>query len=390
MTLDEPVLVGALLAGYRVVELAGRGGTGVVYRARDERLDRDVALKVLSAEFAADPAFRARLVRESQLAASLDHPNVIPVYDAGEAADHVFIAMRYVDGTDLAAEIRRNRLTADRVVDVAAQVADALDAAHEQGLVHRDVKPSNVLIDPRGHCYLSDFGLSRTMADSAGSAGVTLVGSVDYVAPEQIRGDDLDGRADLYSLACMIFEMLTGQVPFPNATDVGTLFAHLDEDPPRAHLLRPDLPVRPMTCSTRGLAKEPADRQATCGQLVDELRAALGVRCAGRAAAVAGRLAIAVVAVVAVAATAVLVWAPWRTEPSPPSPTGALVLIDPATNGVAARQPVPGYPSAVASTPGGVWTADFRDGVLWRFDPEIRGAATYSIARRTAGPGRCW
>ena len=182
MTVEGRVEPGSLLAGYRVVELAGRGGTGEVYRAHDGRLDRDVAIKVLSDTYAADLELRGSLIRESRLAASLDHPNVVPVYDAGELDGHVYIAMRFVAGTDLGAELGRGPMVVGRVVDIAGQIAAALDAAHEQGLVHRDVKPSNVLVDHRGHCYLTDFGLSRTVADRRVSAEVSLAGTVDYVA----------------------------------------------------------------------------------------------------------------------------------------------------------------------------------------------------------------
>jgi serine/threonine-protein kinase len=257
MTVEGRVEPGSVLAGYRVVELAGRGGTGEVYRAHDGRLDRDVAIKVLSDTYAADLELRGSLIRESRLAASLDHPNVVPVYDAGELDGHVYIAMRFVAGTDLGAELGRGPMVVGRVVDIAGQIAAALDAAHEQGLVHRDVKPSNVLVDHRGHCYLTDFGLSRTVADRRATAEVSLAGTVDYVAPEQIRGDQLDGRADLYSLACVIFEMLCGEVPFRRTTEVATLFAHLEEDPPAVHLLRAGLPLAVDDALARGLAKDP-------------------------------------------------------------------------------------------------------------------------------------
>ena len=368
MTVEGRVEPGSVLAGYRVVELAGRGGTGEVYRAHDGRLDRDVALKVLSAAYASDLEFRRSLIRESRLAASLDHPNVVPVYDAGESDGHVYIAMRFVVGTDLGSELRRGPMTVGRAVDIAVQVAAALDAAHEQGLVHRDVKPSNVLVDHRGHCYLTDFGLSRTAADRAADAEVTLAGTVDYVAPEQIRGDRLDGRADLYSLACVIFEMLCGEAPFRRTTDVATLFAHLEEDPPAAHLLRADLPLAVDDALARGLAKDPGQRQARCSQLVDEVRAALGVEVTENHRR--RRWMLALLAAVLTVAAIVVVTATWRDEPAAFDPTGTLARIDPATDQVTGRIAVPGYPGAVAAGPGGVWMADFREGVLWRYDPE--------------------
>ena len=369
MTTEGRVAAGSVLVGLRVIALAGRGATGEVYRAHDDRLDRDVALKVLSRAYAAEPLFRDRLVRESRLAASLDHPNVVPVYDAGEADGHVYITMRFVDGTDLGAELRQGPMGVQRVIDVAAQVATALDAAHEQGLVHRDVKPSNVLVDHRGHCYLTDFGLSRTASDTGRAADTALVGTVDYVSPEQVRGDEVDGRADLYSLTCVIFEMLTSEVPFRRPTEVATLFAHLEHDPPAAHVLRPDLPAPVDDVLIRGLAKNPTRRQQSCAELVDEVRRALGIHPpAGRRRR---RRSVAIGVAVALAAAAVLaVLAPWRAEQVSAVPTGTLARIDPATDQVALRAPVPGYPGAVAATPGGIWMADFREGVLWRYDAE--------------------
>ena len=167
-----------------------------------------------------------------------------------------------------------------------AQIAAALDAAHEQGLVHRDVKPSNVLVDARGHCYLTDFGLSRSAGDPVRAADAALAGTVGYVAPEQVRGDDVDGRADLYALACMIFEMLTGELPFRRTTDVATLFAHLEEDPPSGRAAAARVAARPSTrCSSRGLAKDPGDRQDSCAALVDEARARAGPDASRRRAA---------------------------------------------------------------------------------------------------------
>ena len=217
MAVGRRVAEGDVVAGYEVGALAGRGGMGEVYRAHDPRLERPVALKLLSERLSDDDGFRERMLKESRLAASLDHPNVVPIYEAGEADGRLFIAMRYVDGTDLKALLRREgALTPERAVAIAAQVADALDAAHAKGLVHRDVKPSNVLLDQQGgreHAYLADFGLTQSIAE-AGPADGSLMGTVDYVAPEQIRGDQVDGRADVYALGCLLFESLTGTLPF--------------------------------------------------------------------------------------------------------------------------------------------------------------------------------
>ena len=259
----EPELaLGVELAGYRIESLLGRGGMGVVYRAHDLALDRKVALKLLAPELAEDVHFRERFLRESRLAASLDHPAIIPIYDAGEVAGQLYIAMRLVEGTDLKRLLaEEGKLEPERTLGLVEQLADALDAAHERGLVHRDVKPSNVLIDRRGHCYLADFGLSRRLADqSTGTGEGRSLGTVDYVAPEQIRGEDLDGRADLYSLGCLLYECLAGRPPFGGGSDTAIVFAHLQEEPPLLPGLEPVM--------RKALAKEPDERYQSGRELV--------------------------------------------------------------------------------------------------------------------------
>jgi ABC-type transport system substrate-binding protein len=265
---------GSELAGYRIESLLGRGGMGVVYRAHDLALDRNVALKLLAPELAEDGRFRERFLRESRLAASLDHPAIVPIYDAGEVAGQLYIAMRLVEGTDLKRLLAEEGvLEPERALGLLEQVADALDAAHERGLVHRDVKPSNILVDGRGHCYLADFGLSRRVADqAAGLGGARSLGTVDYVAPEQIRGDELDGRADLYSLGCLLYECIAGRPPFPGGSDTAIVFAHLEQEPPGLPGLEPVI--------KRALAKEPDDRYQSGRELVAAARE--GLRGRGR------------------------------------------------------------------------------------------------------------
>jgi len=274
--------IGTVLAGYRVDRVLGRGGMGVVYLAHDPRLRRNVALKLLSPELAEDEAFRARLLRESQLAASLDHPNVVPVYESGEMDGLLYIAMRYVPGTDLRALLRvEGGLAPQRALTLVEQVASALDAAHERGLVHRDVKPSNILLTGKPeheHCYLADFGLSTSTSDRSVADPGRIVGTIDYVAPEQIRGGDVDGRADVYSLACLLYECLVGDVPFRRPSDVAVIYAHLEEPLPTASEREPSLPAALDPVLARGTAKAPDDRWQTCGELVDATRAALGDR----------------------------------------------------------------------------------------------------------------
>src|SRR3954447_10197249 len=356
--------------GYRVDALIGRGGMGEVYRAMDERLGRPVALKVLTEAAASDERYRERLLEESRRAASLDHPNVVPVYEAGEAGGRPFLAMRYVPGTDLKALLRREGVLAPRrALAIAAQVADALDAAHRRGLVHRDVKPSNVLLDQadgREHAYLADFGLTQSMSELVPAADGRFTGTVDYVAPEQIRGDAVDGRADEYGLACLVFECLTGTVPYRGASGLGALFAHLEAPLPEVGERRVGLPPDLDAVFARGLAKDPGDRFATCGEFVEAARAALGLD--PRPAGLGRRVIAAVVAlaVLAVAATAFAVLNGTGGRPAAAAASGMLVRVDARTNAVVGRTPVAGHPGNVAVTPGGVWMADFTEGVLWR------------------------
>ncbi len=272
---------GARVAGYRLDEQIGRGGMAVVYRANDLQLDRQVALKILDPALAQDGEFQQRFIRESKAAAAVDHPHIIPVFAAGEADGVLFIAMRYVAGADVRTLLdAEGPLPAWRAVDIAAQVASALDTAHDRGLVHRDVKPANMLRDrstgPHAeHVYLSDFGLSKTaLAGMALTATGQLVGTLDYVAPEQIENRPVDGRADLYALACATFEMLSGAPPFNRDQSLAVLWAQLSEPPPPLTARRPDLPPAVNHVMTRALAKSPGARYQRCLDFVQALRAA--------------------------------------------------------------------------------------------------------------------
>ena len=269
-------------AGYRVEGPIGRGGTGTVYRATQLSLNRDVALKVLAPELAADDRVRERFLRESTLAASLEHPHIIPVYDAGEVDGICYIAMRYVGGSDLQAMIRRERrLSPETSIVILEQLAGALQAAHSVRLIHRDVKPSNVLMSvdrvptTGPHAWLGDFGLSKRLGDSTVSATERPLGTVYYMAPEQIRGHRLDARADIYSLACLLFQCLTGSVPFPRDSEVAVLYAHLEAPPPRISDFEPELPraLDDVFCSA--LAKSADDRHASAVELAQDAAAAL-------------------------------------------------------------------------------------------------------------------
>ncbi len=280
--------LGTDLGPYRIERVLGRGGMGVVYLAEQRDLGRKVALKLLAPDFADDEAFRARFLRESHLAASIDHANIIPIYEAGEADGTYYLAMRYVEGTDLDERLRAGPLDPALTIALLAQVAGALDAAHARGLVHRDVKPANLLLADEGgevpHVYLTDFGLTKKRASQSGltRAGSTL-GTLEYMAPEQVEGGAVDAPADEYALACVAFQCLTGRVPFPRESDVAVAMAHLHDEPPSAVALRPELPAGVDAVLARGMAKDRDARYPTCLAFVTALREALGGRLVGAA-----------------------------------------------------------------------------------------------------------
>jgi serine/threonine protein kinase/DNA-binding winged helix-turn-helix (wHTH) protein len=275
---------GTEVASYRVVRILGRGGMSVVYLAEHDWLQRKVALKVLAPQLAEDERFRERFVRESRLAASLDHPNVIPIYEAGASGGDLFLAMRFVEGSDLRTLLHEEgALDPARATGILRQVAAALDAAHEQGLVHRDVKPANVLLarprssEPVEHVYLSDFGLTKRSASDSGVTGTgQFVGTLDYAAPEQFKGETPDARTDVYSLGCVLFECLTGRPPFRSENDAGLMYAHLQQPPPPVTSERPDLPHEIDRVVGRAMAKLPDDRPRSAGELADDAARALG------------------------------------------------------------------------------------------------------------------
>jgi Protein kinase domain len=272
---------GSRLAGYLIEEQIGTGGMAVVFRARDEVLGRLAAVKVIAPSLADDGEFRARFLHESQAAAAVDSLHIIPVYGAGEAKGLLYIAIRFVAGGDLAALMRRSGgwLEPGRVVPLVSQVASALDAAHAAGLVHRDVKPQNILVDAVSeraeHAYLSDFGLSRTTASTGLTASGAFLGTPDYCAPEQVKSARVDGQADQYALGCVAFALLTGTAPFHREDTLGTLFAHVQDPVPLVTGLRPQLPPAVDGVIARALAKSPDDRYARCGEFAAALQEAL-------------------------------------------------------------------------------------------------------------------
>jgi hypothetical protein len=273
--------IGGELAGYRIESVIGRGGMGVVYLAEHLRLKRKVALKVLPPELAEDERFRDRFIHESELAASLDHPNIVDIYDAGEADGLLYLAMRYVRGSDLKSIVRsEGPLEPERAVALLTQVAGALDIAHGRGLVHRDIKSANVLIEPPAgslgeHAYLTDFGLTKRPESMSGLTKTgQFLGSVEYAAPEQFDGKPLGPWTDVYSLACVAYECLTGQVPFPRDSEAAVMYAHLKEHPPKVTDRRAELAGGLNSVVAAAMAKRPTDRPPTAGALVEALRAA--------------------------------------------------------------------------------------------------------------------
>jgi serine/threonine-protein kinase len=266
---------GDVVAGYRIESRIGRGGMGVVYLAEHQTLRRRAALKIIAPDLADDADFRERFLREARIAATLTHPNVVTVYDAGEIDGLLYIAMQYVPGPDLSAILREERrLGPYRVLDIGRQVAAALDAAHMAGLIHRDVKPANVLIDGR-HAYLTDFGLTKDRGSHAGNSltrAGEVVGTTHYLAPEQVEGKEVDGRADVYALACMLFHTLTGEVPFSRDNDMAVLYAHLHDPPPKLSERRRGLPSGLDAVLEKGMDKQPDRRFNTCEEMIHAAR----------------------------------------------------------------------------------------------------------------------
>ena len=387
------VATGTAFSGYRIEAEVGRGGMGVVYRAIDTRLDRPVALKLIAPDLAEDPRFRERFLRESRLAASIDHGNVLPIYEAGEQDGRLFLAMRFVQGSDLKALLRaRKTLPAEQALTILARVADALDAAHAKGLVHRDVKPANVLLDERGHPYLSDFGLTKEAGGTSTETG-HIVGTLDYLAPEQIRGEEVDGRTDEYALTCLLYECLAGTAPFSRPTEAEVLWAHMQEDPPTLHGYDALDPVL-----AQGLAKDKADRYATCGELLAAAHSALGLEApAVRRRRRLGRrlvaLGAALVMAAGIAAGVVLLTADESSALAAPAPN-AVVEVDSDASKPVAQVAVGSNPTALAIGQGAVWALNADDQTISRIDSETKTQKTFSVGTTptdlAVGEGSVW
>jgi DNA-binding beta-propeller fold protein YncE len=375
--------VGTQLAGYRIDGVLGRGGMGVVYRATELALDRPVALKLIAPELAGDTVFRERFLRESRLAASIDHPGILPVYAAGEAEGELYLANRFVEGRDLAALLEQEGpLAPERALELVGQVADALDSAHARGLVHRDVKPGNVLVDANDHCYLADFGLTKQLGSDSRTATGWLGGSLDYVAPEQIRRGEVDGRTDQYALACVLYESLCGAPPFRQFSEAQTLWAHMQEAPPplAGH---PELdPV-----FARALAKEPDERYDSCAAFLEDARAVLGlgpspVAVRRRRRRIGGRLLFAGAALLVLAAVAAALVLTLGSEDRIEAPPNSLGAVDPVSLKLETAAPVGNTPTDVAASDDWVWVINSNDGAgtISRIDADTgQRDSTFSV-----------
>ena len=342
-------MIGQDFGGYRVEAVLGRGGMSVVYRAQNARVGNFVALKVLASELATDDAFRARFLQESRMAASLSHPNVIPIYDSGPIDDLLYISMRYVSGADLRRVLKtRSRLAPETALPLIAQTGRALDAAHRAGLVHRDVKPGNILIergsdDEPDHVYLADFGITKhTLSISGLTSTGHFVGTLDYIAPEQIQGKAVDARTDIYSLGCVLYESLTGRVPFQKDIDAAVIWAHVEETPEPPSALCRDLSPALDDVILRALAKDPNERFGSCREFLTAAQDAVGPQMSRTVMASDSDVA-AVVAPTVVPAAADL--RPGSQEPTPAASY-------PSERSSSALRPVPPPPPASAG-PGG-------------------------------------
>jgi serine/threonine protein kinase len=404
---------GAEIAGYRIEQVIGRGGMGVVYLAEHRRLKRKVALKVLAPELAEDERFRERFVQESELAGSLDHAHIVDIFDAGDARGLLYIAMRFVDGTDLKALIEvEGPLEPERAASLISQVAGALDSAHARGLIHRDVKPANVLvsIDPDGaeHCYLTDFGLTKRPDQTTGLTKTgQFMGSVDYAAPEQFEGKPLDARTDVYSLACVAYECLTGEVPFPRDQEAAVMYAHLRDSPPKVSSVRPGVPSRMDAAVARGMAKKPEARFPSAGALASALRgtptpSVTGPSRGGRRRAVV----VGAILVPALAVAATLLFLRPGSTPSPGaspsaggSPTAAngagsdlvgVLRLDPATGDrieipmSLARSGLP-FAKSIVTGDGFVWLYDEDLNTLYKISPQTNKVINSGTVSAGAG-----
>ena len=270
-------LSGNTIGPYRLIEIIGKGGMATVYRAYQSNMDRDVAMKIMSPDFADDPEFVQRFEREAQIIAQLQHPHILPVYDFGRVDRLAYLVMRLMTGGSLNL-LLRGPLPIGRVIELARQIASALDYAHAHGIIHRDLKPTNILLDDLGNAYLTDFGIAKLLASGTVN-GLTqpdaVMGTPTYMAPEQWRSEPVDARTDEYALGVIVYQMLLGQVPFASETPHGLMYQHLDKQPPSPTAINPDLPLAIEPVIRRALAKQRDDRYGSAGEMVSDLERAL-------------------------------------------------------------------------------------------------------------------
>ena len=269
---------GTKVAGYEIEGILGHGGMGVVYEARQLSLGRTVALKILAGTLGMDPSFKERFRHEGRIQAALDHPHIVTIFEAGEWDDSLFIAMRLVRGPNLKEMIIARELEGARTLRILRPIAEALDSAHEAGLIHRDIKPQNILVGSRDRAYLADFGLTKGIDDAGLTQTGQFVGTIDYIAPEQIRGEPATGACDIYALSAVLYECLTGTVPYPKPSDAAVMYAHLSEPPPLVTDQRPELPPNLDEVICKAMDKDPKARYASATELVDAAERALGKR----------------------------------------------------------------------------------------------------------------
>ncbi|WP_052592809.1 serine/threonine-protein kinase [Luteipulveratus mongoliensis] len=406
MKLPEP---GTVIGGLRIDGVAGKGAMGVVYRAHHLALDRTVAMKIVNPDLANDDVFRERFRREARLAAVLDHPHIVPIYHAGDDQGHLYLTMRYIDGVDLSTMIARHGpLPPADAIEIVAQIGDALDAAQARGLVHRDVKPANILITrprDRWYAYLTDFGISKDVRDGALTQTGTAIGTLDYIAPEQLEGGALDHRADQYALGCVLFKTLTGRVPFPRETDAARMYAHVSAPVPPLDSVRPGVGGPLDGVVARAMAKRPVDRYGSAGEFTRAARQAIASPLSTGSAAiptpatptggtkrrawVIGGVAATVLALGGVAALTL----PDRSPAAGPT-TSTTAGGPPAGRIVGAPIKVGTGPVDLTDGDGYLWTANGDAASISRIDPRSRAATDFSVAGQptemVVGQGKAW
>jgi serine/threonine protein kinase len=374
------IATGQRFAGYELEEFVGDGGNGAIYRARDLRLQRPVALRIVAPDIARDAATRERLNRASMAVALVDHPNVAPIYETGEVDGQIFIASRWIDGVSLKSLVReQGALEPRRAVRIVNQIASALQAAHGLGITHRNVKPSSVLVTSADHAYLTEFGLARRQTDLTGlTVAHQLLDTFDYVAPEYIEGREVDYRVDIYGLGCLLYEALTGEVPYPRAQPAAKLYAHVSSDPPSVRAVRPEVSEQLDAVVRRAMAKRPEDRQQSAGEFAVDAAGGLSMSAPPWAVAMAPGAVIA---------------PPSHPAPAPPASPAAPAPPASGASAPGANPPRDGKAAALLSADPANASDDDDRAVQLRREPAQDGyydAVFYTRPRRSVGRIVLW